>query len=248
MCSPATSLGVWARSWLAGESAPDDILDALSLWSPQHHVVTPDPTTSSMGLLDLLNGARAASGRDALVTVLLPVPGDVRGLPCGTVFASAAVTAGEAVVVGTPGGAGVGVVPERPAPDLLRWKLFDVAIPVAPVVESLGEAEYAMREAVREAASALTRLQRVEIGPVGDPHALVEEELARCARHKYPDSMPLRARKVFAAAEHVAAILAVAARTPAAAAASASAAEHEEGTLRPLREAIRAARLAALNA
>ena len=248
MCSPATSLGVWARSWLAGESAPDDVLDALSLWSPQHHVVTPDPATSSMGLLDLLNGVRAASGPDALVTVLLPMSGDVRGLPGGTAFAGAAVTAGEAVVVGTPGAAGIGVVPERPSPDLLQWKLFDVVVPVAPVVESLGEAEYAMREAVREAASALTRLQRVGIGPVGDPRALVEEELARCARHKYPDSMPLRARRVFDAAEHVAAILAVAARTPAAAAASASAAEHEEGTLRPLREAIRAARLAALNA
>ncbi|HEY5856196.1 MAG TPA: hypothetical protein VIW24_19695 [Aldersonia sp.] len=248
MCSPATSLGVWARSWLAAESAPDDVLDALALWSPQHHVVASDSVTSSMGLLDLLNGVRAASGPDALVTVLLPVPGDVRGLPGGTAFANAAVTAGEAVVVGAPAAAGVGVVPERPSPDLLQWRLFDVVVPVAPAVESLGEAEYAMREAVREAASALTRLQRVGIGSVGDPRALVEEELSRCAPHRYPESMPLRARRVFDAAEHVAAILAVAARTPATAAASASAAGHEEGTLRPLREALRAARLAALNA
>ena len=48
------------------------------------------------------------------ITVVLPVPGDVRGLAAGTQFERDALAAGEAVIVSHPNdpGVGVGLVPE----------------------------------------------------------------------------------------------------------------------------------------
>ncbi len=47
------------------------------------------------------------------ISVVLPVPGDVRGLPAGTQFQRDAVTAGEAIIVnGGPSSPAVGLVPD----------------------------------------------------------------------------------------------------------------------------------------
>ena len=42
MWCPSVSLSVWANAWLAGLAAPDDVLDALSLWAPRHSVTAYD--------------------------------------------------------------------------------------------------------------------------------------------------------------------------------------------------------------
>src|SRR6516225_5317401 len=34
MWCPSVSLSLWANAWLAGKAAPDDVLDALSVWAP----------------------------------------------------------------------------------------------------------------------------------------------------------------------------------------------------------------------
>lgn len=113
----------------------------------------------------------------------------------------------------------------------------------------LGEAEYTMREAVRDAADALQQLQTTRLGSGGvGPRELVEAELAGHTRHKYPESMPLRARRILDTADQVAAILTVAEREPASAPTSATAVAAQEALLRPLWNAIRAARLAAVHA
>ena len=62
-----------------------------------------------------------------------------------------------------------------------------------------------------------------------------------------PDSIPLRARRILDTADHVAAILTVAQHEPASAPTSASAMAAQETLLRPLWDAIRAARLAAIH-
>src|SRR5690606_15850630 len=45
MCSPSATLTVWAGSWLAGNSAPDDVLGALHAWAPRHTIAAGDPLT-----------------------------------------------------------------------------------------------------------------------------------------------------------------------------------------------------------
>lgn len=98
MWCPSVSLSIWANAWLAGKAAPDDVLDALSLWAPTQsvaaydavaagHTGLPWPDVHDAGTVSLLQTLRAAVGRRRLrgtINVVLPVPGDVRGLAAGT--------------------------------------------------------------------------------------------------------------------------------------------------------------------
>jgi hypothetical protein len=259
MCTPSATLTAWATSWLAGASAPDDLFDALHAWAPRHRVGAADPVTAgsvgmpwpeteATGLTELLKTVRKAMATPrARLRLVLPVAGDVRGLPPGSAFAAAAVVAGEGLLAGAPGQMGLGLVPHRQGSGEMVWTLFGEVLPELDQDVSLGEAEYAMREAVRAAADTLSTLQSVAVGSAADPRVLVEAELRKSAGHRYPDSMPIRARRVLDSADRVAAILTVAARQPASAPASASGSELHEDALRPLWRAIRTARLAAVN-
>lgn len=126
MWCPSVSLSVWANAWLAGVAAPDDVLDALSLWAPRHSVTAYDsvaagrtglpwPDLTDAGAVSLLQTLRTAAGPptgEPRMAVALPIPGDVRGLPAGTQFTLDAVSAGEAITVWHQGSTAVGLVPE----------------------------------------------------------------------------------------------------------------------------------------
>ncbi|GGK38503.1 hypothetical protein [Nocardia camponoti] len=265
MCSPSATLTVWAGSWLAGASAPDDVLAALAAWSPLHTIAAGDPTTGArddlpwtahghtagtgaMPLLKVIREALAEPG--AQLRLVLPAPGDVRGLPIGTAFAADAMEAGEGLLIGVPGREGTGLIPQWDDHDTLQWTVYSVVIP-PPIGDdmTLGEAEYTMREAVRDAADALMQLHTTGIGPGdADPREQIENQLAAYSRHAYPDAIPLRAKRILDTADHVAAILTVAEHEPASSPTSASAASAHESLLRPLWNTIRAARLAAVHA
>src|SRR3954452_1088000 len=132
MWCPSVSLSVWANAWLAGAAAPDDVLDALSQWAPRHSVTAYDsvaagrtglpwPDLNDAGAVSLLQTMRTAAGTGRtgpVIGVMLPVPGDVRGLPAGTQFQRDALTAGEAVIVGPDSSTAVGLVPEFEYDDL----------------------------------------------------------------------------------------------------------------------------------
>ncbi|MGV9677888.1 hypothetical protein ACWDSJ_21645 [Nocardia sp. NPDC003482] len=265
MCSPSATLTLWAGSWLAGRSAPDDVLDALRAWASRQSLAAGDPVTgghtglpwpaaepldAGSGIMVLLKVIReAVRAPGAHLRLVLPVPGDPRGLPVGSEFATAAMEAEEGILIGTPGSDGTGLVPQWVDEDTLQWTVYRTAIPTPVPDVALGEAEYAMREAVRDAADALMRLQTTGIGTGDDdPRELIEDELAAYSRHQYPDSAPLRARRILDSADHVAAILTVAQRTPTSSPASASAMQAQETLFRPLWNAIRTARLAAVHA
>ncbi|MBO0883858.1 MAG: hypothetical protein J2P17_26695, partial [Mycobacterium sp.] len=117
MWCPSATLSVWANAWLAGKAAPDDVLDSLSCWAPIQsvtaydavaagHTGLPWPDVHDAGAVSLLQTLRSAAARPAMrapsVTVVLPVPGDVRGLAAGTQFERDALTAGEALIVANP--------------------------------------------------------------------------------------------------------------------------------------------------
>lgn len=264
MCSPSATLTLWAGSWLAGRSAPDDVLEALHAWAPRHTLSAGDPVTGGrtdlpwtalgetaatavMPLLKMIRQALAAPGAE--LRLVLPVPGDVRGLPVGTAFATDAIEAGEGILIGVPGMEGTGLIPYHEDDSTLQWTIYAAPMPPAAGPDmSLGEAEYAMREAVRDAADALMRLHTTGLGGGdADPRELIEAELADYSRHTYPDYVPLRAKRILDTADHVAAILTVAQREPASAPTSANAATTHESLLRPLWDALRAARLVAVH-
>ena len=273
MFCPSASLSVWANSWLAGHAAPDDVLDALMAWAPRHSVMAYDaiaagrtglpwPDMDSAGPMSLLQTVRTAAGRmpeaglsrRPAIAVVLPVPGDVRGLIPGTQFSHDALAAGEAVVVSGPDGDAVGIVPMLESTDegaddgdVLTWSVYSVTeCPLSDAID-LGEAEYALRSAVRTAAEALGGLE-LSGGGAANPRMLVEEVLAANGHHRLPDHAPPRAVRVLSTAAHVDAIIAVTDGLPATGTRSASEARIADDAMRPLSSVVRAARTAALNA
>jgi hypothetical protein len=250
MWCPSVSLSLWANAWLAGKAAPDDVLDALSLWAPKQsvtaydavaagHTGLPWPDVHDAGTVSLLQTLRAAVGRMTVpgsagipgplrgtINVALPVPGDVRGLAPGTQFERDALAAGEAVIVTNPDdpGAAIGLVPEFSYGDLeedddpgspelcaLAWTVY--SLPGAPVFDhhELGDAEYALRSAVRSAADALGTIGLGSASDIDDPRGLVEQLLESARQHQIPDHAPSRALRVLENAAHVDAIIAVSA-------------------------------------
>jgi hypothetical protein len=274
MWCPSVSLSVWGNAWLAGVAAPDDVLDALSQWAPRHSVTAYDavaagrtglpwPDVNHSGTMSLLQTLRTAAGITAgapAISVVLPVPGDVRGLPAGTQFQRDAVTAGEAILISSgPSAPAVGLVPDFEYDDIdesdeaelsgLSWTAY--SLPVAPVAEhlDLGEAEFALRSAVRSAADALGAI-RAEAGgvEVADPRRLVEQVLESSGLHRAPDHAPSRALRVLENAAHIDAIVTVSAGLMPIGLQSSSEAQIANDALRPLAAVVRSARLAAVTA
>ncbi|HEY1840663.1 MAG TPA: hypothetical protein VGG53_10630 [Mycobacterium sp.] len=277
MWCPSATLSVWANAWLAGKAAPDDILDALSCWAPTHsvtaydavaagHTGLPWPDIQDAGAVSLLQTLRTAAGPAAngtpSIRVVLPVPGDVRGLPPGTQFERDALAAGEAVIVADPvdPGVAVGLVPEfaydesddeSAIPELcaLSWTVY--SLPGVPVTDhtELSEAEYALRSAVRSAATALTTIGLGSAGvDVDDPRGLVEQLLESTRQHQVPEPAPSRALRVLENAAHVDAIITVSAGLSRIGTQSLSEAQIATDALRPLAGVVRSARMAALSA
>ncbi|OBH14145.1 hypothetical protein [Mycobacterium sp. E1747] len=300
MWCPSVSLSLWANAWLAGKAAPDDVLDALSVWAPKQsvtaydavaagHTGLPWPDVHDAGTVTLLQTLRAAVGRSAptadgsgrllgTINVLLPVPGDVRGLAPGTQFERDALAAGEAIIVANPHdpATAVGLVPEfsyddeaTDFPELcaLSWTVY--SLPGAPVLDhyELGDAEYTLRSAVRSAADALGTIGLgAAAADVEDPRGLVEQLLESARQHRIPDHAPSRALRVLENAAHVDAIIAVSAglsRSPDSpdrfaapvvavpepfGTQSSSEARIASDALRPLTAVVRSARMAAVTA
>lgn len=293
---------MWANAWLASKAAPDDVLDALSLWAPTQsvtaydavaagHTGLPWPDVHDFGTVSLLQTLRATAGRSTMsaagtpsrlrgtINLVLPVPGDVRGLSAGTQFEHDALAAGEAVIVTSPDepGTAFGLVPEfsygdaeEPADDAavpelcaLSWMVY--SLPSAPVFDhqELGDAEYALRSAVRSAADALGTMGLGSAGSdIANPRGLVEQLLESTRQHRIPDHAPSRALRVLENAAHVDAIIAVSAglsRMPDSATdrlaqrmvagpQSSSEVEIACDALRPLTTVVRSARIAAVSA
>ncbi|MBS4729510.1 hypothetical protein MSM1_14540 [Mycobacterium sp. SM1] len=288
MWCPSVSLSVWANAWLAGKAAPDDVLDALSRWAPTQsvtaydavaagHTGLPWPDVDDAGAVSLLQTLRTAAGRSALsapsISVVLPVPGDVRGLAAGTQFERDALSAGEAVIVSDPADptVAVGLVPEfggagadhgTDIPELraLSWTVY--SLPGAPVLDQqgLGEAEYELRSAVRSAADTLSALGLTRPDDRADPRTLVTQLLESSRQHRIPDHAPSRAVRVLENAAHVEAIIAVSSGLTSAPGLTVTAgcapirtlsswqAQITGEALRPLVAVVRSARMAAVSA
>jgi hypothetical protein len=262
---PSATFTVWASAWLVGAAAPDDVLDALAPWADAHDVQAADsdtaqltnlpapraPVTSLTFLLAALRRATAGQGAAGPARLVLPAPGDVRGLPGPGVFAAAATAAGEGVLfpdTGSGAGLGIvglGIVPTTVADGVLRWTVYPV--PEAgppPEFVPLSHAERDLRDQVRQSASVLTSLGVARHRPG------VREEIAAALRARpqslWPAGMPPQALRVLQHADEVEAILAAAKIDDPGGALSASTAAARREALRPIETAVRVARRAAV--
>jgi hypothetical protein len=238
---PAGRFAAWATAWLTGRTSYDDALDAL-VGDTAHRVSGLPGTDGAVPLGWALSALRGAGERR--VRLVLPVPGDVRGLPRVPGLAELAVGAGQAAV-----GERVALVPEPLGPEVVQWTAFDLtgAPPLPPPVEgSLRAVSGALDLAVGDAARTLAGLDLARW------HPEVPELLAGLARPTPaqglpPDSDPL-ALAILGRALRVAAVLDLAMADAPGGAVNQAQAARRDAVLRPLSGAVREAVTAAYNA
>ena len=155
----ATALALWGAAHAGAGASPDEVLAALAASGPTAGVRAADATTAdSTGLpgpgeasansLALLRLFRAGG----VPRLMLPVPGDVRGLPPRSAALVPALDAGAAVVL--PAGR-LAVIPENG-----HWRVFGLSETPAPLPEPAGllDVERDLDAAIRQATARLTTL------------------------------------------------------------------------------------------
>lgn len=233
-------LAAWAAAFFAGRVSLDQTVDAVRGTDAPHQV---GGLAHLDALRDVLVAWRRAGGA---VRLVLPVAGDVRGLPGPAGFRGAALECGEAVV-----GTGLGVVPEvveyapSSAPPSVLWRAFAID-PAPPDFVSVADAEYELTAAIRETATALSA------AGVAGASADVAEALHGARRAgsqpNLPPGFPPRAVALVSQAERLQAVLDLALADPVGGAVDRAGIAARAAALRPLVTAVRRARVAAYNA
>ncbi|GAA3382255.1 hypothetical protein [Cryptosporangium minutisporangium] len=247
----SATLAAWVRSWRAGLVSFDEVLDEAT-GGEEHLVRHPDGTEESLAaaLIELAASSRVSP--DA-VRVVLPAAGDPRGLPGPGPFSSAALVAGEGVVLGASG-----LVPEPDAPSTAhldpadRWagtRWLANPLPVAPVPAeplTLAEADHDLTMALTETIGALRELDVARLPP-GLARGLASLRGEDGAGPSLPIGYGPRARRLSARATTIAGVLALASADASGAAVNAYETSARDAALRPLATAARRARAAAVN-
>jgi len=237
---PAGRLAVWATAWLAGRTSYDEALDALA-GDSAHRVSGLPGAHEAVPLGWALTALRSLGERR--LRLVLPVPGDVRGLPAVPGLAAQALDSGQGAV-----GEHLALVPEPVGSQVIAWTAFplDGAPPVAPPVEgTLRAISGALDLAVADTARTLAGLDLARWHPEV-PGLLAG--LGKTTALALPHDLDPLAVSVLGRAQRLATVLDLAmADAPGAAVNHAQAARRDEA-LRPLAAAVREATTAAYNA
>jgi hypothetical protein len=239
--SRSGTLAAWTSEWLAGRAASDEVIRATVGPDAPHQVAG-----LREGLVPLSEALITWRRGGASVRVVLPVAGDVRGLPGPAPFRSRALDAGEAAY-----GGGLGLVPQveerRPssAPIAVTWHAYQVEDP-PPDPLSVPDAQHDLTEAIREAASALAAADVA--GRMKDVTDALADARRASERLKLPPRFPPSAVRLVAQAERLQAVLDVAALDPIGGAIDRIGIAARAEALRPLATAVRRARIAGYNA
>jgi hypothetical protein len=239
----------WVRAWRAGLIPYDDVIDEIE--ATEDHLVAdvsePDveaPLREALATLSPLHPDE--------IRLVLPAPGDPRGLPGpGTPFTGRALVTGEAVLAGE-----LGLVPEVRThvsgsgdsfASVVWWSHpLPAPSPAGGWEVTAAEAEAELSGALATATTALTHLDiaqwRPELGAA----------LADLRRHDDGGELPPvfnpRARRLYARASLLDRVLALAGRAAPGGAVNAFEAQQRDAALRPLTAACRRALVAACNA
>lgn len=236
------ALATWSRAWLAGQVSFDQVVDAVT-GSDAPHTVEAIGDGGLASLLDVLVAWRRAGESPRM---LLPVAGDVRGVPGPNDFRGAALDAGEAVAAG-----GLGVVPEvtsyepSSAPASVVWFVHPTdALP--PDHLGVAEAQYELTTAIRESASALAAADVA--GGLADVAGTLRDARRAGEFLNLPPDYPSRAVALLAQSERLQAVLDLALADPVGGAVDQAGMARRADALRPLSTAVRRGRLAGYNA
>lgn len=239
----------WVRAWRAGLVPFDEIAEAIA--GAEEHLVADAPGTwTDVPLREAL--PVLARCHPDTIRLVLPAPGDPRGLPGPGPFAGAALLAGEAVVAPE-----LGLVPEVRSHtsgsgmtfETVLWRVYP--IPEVPVTAQAGqpcpaEAEADLATALAETTAQLTRLDVAQWRPelAGALAALRRPDSAT----DLPPGFDPRSRRLFARASVLDRVLALAEHAAPGGAVNGFEAQQRDAALRPLTTACRRALVAACNA
>lgn len=242
----STRFVAWVRAWRAGLVPFDDLADEIA--GDEEHLVADAPGTwSDVPLAAGLPVFAKVHPDD--IRLVLPAPGDPRGLPGPGPLSGAALEAGEAVVTPT-----FGVVPEVRTHTSGSGTVFSTVVwHVHPVEQwrpgfqpAPAEAEAELSEALAEATTRLTRLDVARWRPE------LAGALQALRRPDSTDTLPAgydpRARRLFARAGVLDQVLALAGHSAPGGAVTGHEAQERDAALRPLTAACRQALVAACNA
>jgi hypothetical protein len=238
----------WVRAWRAGLIPYDDVIDEIEA-TEDHLVADPADPDEEAPLREAL--ATLSSLHPDEIRLVLPAPGDPRGLPGpGTPFTGRALVTGEGVLAGE-----LGLVPEvrtlvsgsGDSFATVVWWTHPLQAPAPGDAEvTAAEAEAELSSALADATTALTHLDiaqwRPELGGA----------LADLRRHDDGGELPPvfnpRARRLYARASLLDRVLALAGQAAPGGAVNAFEAQQRDAALRPLTTACRRALVAACNA
>lgn len=236
----------WVRSWRAGLTPFDEL--AAEIAGDEEHLVADAPGAwTDIPLGEALSMFAKLSADE--IALVLPVPGDPRGLPGPGAFTSAALIAEEGVVAGP-----YGLVPQVRAHvsgsgdefSTVLWQVHPVESVPPPSDLTAAQAEGELAEALLEATRELTRLDvaqwRPEIG--GSLAALRSPHFAG----DLPPGYDARSRRLFARASVLDQVLALAYEAAPGGAINGYEAARRDDALRPLWTSCRRALVAACNA
>lgn len=239
----------WVRAWRAGLVPYDEVAGEIS--GGQEHLASDLPGTWTDVPLAEAVAALSKLHPDE-IRLVLPIPGDPRGLPGPGPFTGAALITGEGVVAGT-----LGLVPQVRTHtsgsgdtfETVLWQVF--ALPELTAQRyhdepSAAEAEAELSAALMSATTALTKLDvaqwRPELG--GALAALRRPDSST----DLPPGYDARARRLYARASVLDRVLALAELSAPGGAINGYEAQQRDAALRPLTQACRRALVAACNA
>jgi hypothetical protein len=241
----STRFVTWVRAWRAGLVPFDELADEIA--ADEEHLVADAPGTWTDVPLGQGLPVFAKLHPDE-IRLVLPAPGDPRGLPGPGELTGAALLAGEAVM--TPG---FGVVPEVRRHtsgsgvefETVLWRVHPAPEHRAVFQMGAAEAEAQLTAALGEATARLTKLDVAQWKPelAGALQALRRPE----STETLPPGFDPRSRRLFARASVLDQVLALAGTNAPGGAVNGYEAQQRDEALRPLTAACRQALVAACN-
>lgn len=239
-------LVTWARAWRAGTVSYDDVADETE--AGEEHLVADAPDTWTE--IPLREAIRALSRlHPDEIRLVLPAPGDPRGLPGPGPFSTGAMDVGEGVIASR-----LGLVPQVRTHtsgsgdtfETVVWQAYPLGDAPPPGGDpSPAEAEADLAAALAEATATLTRLDVAAWRPdlAGALSALRKPDNGT----DLPPGFSPRARRLYARANVLDRVLALAAEVAPGGAINGFEAQRRDEALRPLLVACRRALVAACN-
>jgi hypothetical protein len=240
-------LVAWVRAWRAGLVSIDDALAAVQGDDADHEVADLPGHVHAVPMRTALPALSAVD--PGTVRLVLPAPGDPRGLSGPGAFTTAALAAGEGAVCGATGF--VPTVEQRVSGSgdiwhTVLWQVLPVPAAPGPLdAPSVSDAEHDLLETLRTSTDALRDLDVARWRPE------LAEALAGirggASAAGLPPGYGPRAHRLLHRAELVTRIVDLAGADAPGAAVSAFEAASRDAALRPLGTAARRATVAALN-